>query len=47
MRDQLGGCCNNPGEKQWCVDQAGNRRGGKTHLALDIAFRSQKDVNFM
>lgn len=43
--DQLGGCCNNLGEKQWCTDQAGNRRGGKNHLALDVVFRSQKDVN--
>lgn len=44
--DQLGGCCNNLGEKQWCTDHAGNRRGGKNHLALDAVFRSQKDVNY-
>lgn len=42
--DQLGCSCNNLGEKEWCLDKAGNRGGGKNHLALDAVFRSQKNV---
>lgn len=45
--DQLWDYCNNPGETQWCVDQAGIRGGGRKHLASDAVFRSQKDVNYM
>ena len=37
-------CSNGPDEKQWCVDQASNKGGGKKHLALEEVFRNKKDV---